>query len=368
MSHEIRTPLNAVIGFAECLSRPNLTAEQIHGYARGLFQSSRVLLDLINDVLDLSKIEAGKVEMRKGVTDFASLRGEVLTIFAAKAAAQGIRLTFTVPGRFPCLRLSPLHLRQILLNLMGNAVKFTTKGSIECSVRLVAGTSARQDLEIVVSDTGIGIAKERLAQVFDPFMQDISTCGGRVYEGTGLGLPIVRRLVDASGGAISVVSTPGIGSTFTLHIPNVDVVERLATPDLVATQGEGPLPKSVLLVDDVPLNLVILKLHLTHLGVKNIRTADSGDEALRLLAEEPADLVLTDLWMPGMDGAVLARRIRANETLAKCQIVAVTADVESKDSFNMGVFDEILTKPVTKEKLQSICGKVSNPNADRADR
>ena len=358
ISHEIRTPLNAVIGFADFLTQPDLTVEKIRGYAHGVFRSSHVLLDLINDVLDLSKIEAGRVDMRQGVSDFAALRREFLTIFAAKAAQQKIHFAFIVPDGFPCLRLSPLHLRQILLNLLGNAVKFTVRGSVECTVRMVAGMPGRQDLEIAVSDTGIGITKDRLAQIFDPFVQDISTRGGRVYEGTGLGLPIVKRLAEAAGGTVSVESTPGVGSTFTLRIPNVEAAKSVAEPPpaLPPVKGKGAFPKSVLLVDDVALNLIILKVHLSHLGVEKIRTAASGDEALRLLTKEPADLVLTDLWMPVMDGAALARRIRENAAFAKCRIVAVTADVGSENTFDMSVFDEILTKPVTKEKLQLICG------------
>ncbi len=357
MSHEIRTPLNAVIGFAEFLERPSLTPEEIRSFARGVRHSSRVLLDLINDVLDLSKTEAGQTDMRQGVTDFLAFKREFLTIFAGKVRERGLRFVFYLPDDVPCLNLTPTYMRQILLNLIANAVKFTVKGGITCTVRLTpTHRPGHVDLEVSVADTGIGISPEKLETIFDPFVQDIATRGGHVYEGTGLGLPIVKRLAEAAGGTVTVTSTPGVGTTFDVRIPNVKVAPRAAKPSDTPTpppSGDG-LPQSALLVDDVPLNLMILKRHLANLGVRNVRTAASGAEALRLLAEEPAALVLTDLWMPEMDGATLARRIRDDAALADTRLVAVTADAASEGTFDTSVFDAVLTKPVTMEKLRAL--------------
>ncbi len=372
MSHEIRTPLNAVIGFAEFLGRPNLTPEEVHNFSRGVRQSSRVLLDLINDVLDLSKAEAGQAEMRQGVTDFLAFKREFLTIFAGKVRERGLRFVFDLPDDVPCLNLTPTYMRQILLNLIGNAVKFTPQGGITCTVRLTpAARPGRVDLAVSVADTGIGISPEKLATIFNPFVQDIATRGGHVYEGTGLGLPIVKRLTEAAGGAVTVTSTPGVGTTFAVRIPNVKVAPRATKPsDAAKPPADGLLPQSALLVDDVPLNLMILKRHLVNLGVRNVRTAASGAEALCLLAEEPADLVLTDLWMPEMDGATLARRIRSEAAFADMRLVAVTADAASEGTFDTTVFDAVLTKPVTMEKLRTILTPppVRKPRAKRARR
>ena len=357
MSHEIRTPLNAVIGFAEFLGRPNLRPEEVQGFARGVRQSSRVLLDLINDVLDLSKAEAGQTDMRQGVTDFLAFKREFLTIFAGKVRERGLRFVFDLPDDVPCLNLTPTYMRQILLNLIGNAVKFTPKGGITCTVRLTpTHWPGHVDLEVSIADTGIGISPEKLATIFNPFVQDIATRGGHVYEGTGLGLPIVKRLAEAAGGTVTVTSTPGVGTTFVVRIPNVKTAPRTAkTPAASAMpESDGLLPQSALLVDDVPLNLMILKRHLANLGMRNVRTAASGAEALRLLADEPAALVLTDLWMPEMDGATLARRIRSEPAWKDTRLVAVTADAASEGTFDTSVFDAVLTKPVTMDKLRAI--------------
>lgn len=360
MSHEIRTPLNAVIGFAEFLSQPSLTDNNIKTYANGIFRSSHVLLDLINDVLDLSKLDAGKVNPREGVTDFSILKREVLTIFASKVRAQGINLIFELPHDFPLLKISPMHLRQVLLNLIGNAVKFTHKGFVTCTVQLNHTTAQGGDLVITVSDTGIGISPNRLDSIFNPFVQDISMRGGHIYEGTGLGLPIVKRIAEAAGGTVSVTSIPGAGATFRVAIPQVEIahdakakVEQTAIPD-----NEKPLsiPESALLVDDVPLNLTILREHMKRLGIKNILTAKSGKEALQVLDTHPVEILLTDVWMPEMDGLSLAKNLRQNPKFAKLRIVAVTADVGASSEFDMTPFDAILTKPVTRDKLLTVCG------------
>ncbi len=368
MSHEIRTPLNAVIGFAEFLTQPNLSVTSIRNYALGIFRASHVLLDLINDVLDLSKLEAGHINLRDGTTDLLLLKHEFLTIFASKIRARGNRFNFNLDTNSPRVKLSQLHVRQILLNLIGNAVKFTANGTVTCTIRFHTTAEGVGDLEILVSDTGIGITPSRLQSIFNPFEQDIAQRGGHIYEGTGLGLPIVKSLSEAAGGSVKVTSAPGKGSTFVVHIPNVEAATearaesaphapRTATDPKRRAIEPGMMPKSVLLVDDIPLNLLILKEHLQRLGVKNIRTATSGAAALRLLEAEPVEMILTDVWMPEMNGPTLARKVRENPANAKTRIIAVTADVEASHAFDMTAVDAVLTKPVTREKLFAACSR-----------
>jgi len=357
MSHEIRTPLNAVIGFSEFLRSPELKPSEIASYADGINRASVVLLELINDVLDLSKLDSGKVNVREDVLDMRRMAGDLANIFEAKAAANGVRLAFELPEQVDGLELSPRYFRQVLLNLIGNAVKFTDSGSIVTTFATERHGSNAVDLAISVADTGRGISPEALPTIFDAFAQDIATRGGRVYEGTGLGLPIVKRITELAGGTVEVASEVGKGTTFTLRIPGV---RRVPLPEASAG-GEASvdgsaMPASVLLVDDVPMNLSVLSLHLQKLGIEDIRTAASGKEALAMFAERPSELVLTDMWMPGMSGTDLARRLRVCGASPKLRIVAVTADAASAGSFDMSPFSSVLTKPVTREKLLAVLG------------
>lgn len=242
-------------------------------------------------MLDLSKLEVGKVNPREGITDFSLLKREFLTIFASKVRTQGINFIFELSHDFPLLKISPMHLRQVLLNLIGNAVKLTHKGFVTCTIQFNRATDQSGDLVITVSDTGIGISPDRLDSIFNPFVQDISMRDGHVYEGTGLGLPIVKRIAEAAGGTVSVTSIPGAGATFRVAIPQVEIahdakakVEQTAIPD---NEKPPSIPESALLVDDVPLNLTILREHMKRLGIKNILTAKSGKEALQVLDTHP---------------------------------------------------------------------------------
>jgi len=350
MSHEIRTPLNAVIGFSEFLRSPNLKPSEIASYAEGINKASIVLLELINDVLDLSKLDSGKADVCNGVLDVRRLAGDLSDLFEAKAAAKGVKLMFELPEVPVGLALSPRYFRQALLNLVGNSVKFTDSGSIVTTFATERRAHDLVDLRISVSDTGHGISPEALPTIFDPFVQDIATRGGRVYEGTGLGLPIVRRIVEMAGGTVEVSSEVGKGTTFLLRIPEVRRVPLVAEPAAADIADTARRPASVIIVDDVPMNIHVLELHLKRLGIKDIRPASSGKEALALFAERPAELVLTDMWMPGMSGTDLARRLRVCGA-ANVRIVAVTADTNSSGSFDMDPFTAVVTKPVTREKL-----------------
>lgn len=358
MSHEIRTPLNAVVGFAEFLRAPECSEADRREYTEGILTSSTALLALINDVLDLSKIEAGKMEMRGGACNLRALFEEIETVFRFSVAQKKLELRHDLAPDFPVLALREERIRQILLNLVGNAVKFTERGQVSYAASLEG-----EELVIRVSDTGPGIAPDRLESIFDPFVQDGGVRGGRVYQGTGLGLPICRRLAESEGGALTVASRPGAGSTFTLRLPRVGIVSSAVALAPPPAQKTVPVivDDRLYLVDDVALNLRVAARHVELLGVRkeNVRTFLRADEALAALRADVSKeggrmVVLTDMWMPEMDGTELARIVRADPALRNISVVALTADADAASSFDVSVFDDILTKPLTGEKLRQL--------------
>ena len=357
MSHEIRTPLNAIIGYSEFLERPGLAPGEIREYTSGIAQSANALLALINDILDLSKLESGRVDM-DGRCDLGRLFDELASLFHYRAVTKDLRLGYSIRKDFPVLRLSEEHLRQILLNLVGNAVKFTDSGLVEWRAEAADDGPGTVAVDLSVHDTGIGVSKEKLKTIFDPFVQDGATRGGKVYGGTGLGLPIVKRLLEACHGTIRMESEPGEGTRVYIRIERVPVVPRSERPAVPGADSAGssalrlPSRFRAVLVDDVPINLRILDLHVRGFGVKDVALAASGEEALRAIAARRPDVVLTDMWMPGMSGADLAAEIRKDHDLDDVPIVAVTADNDVGATFDASLFAEIVTKPVTAEKLR----------------
>ena len=364
MSHEIRTPLNAVVGFAEFLRAPGgCTEDERREYTEGILTSSRALLSLINDILDLSKIEAGRMDIRGGACDLAKLFREMEEIFRFRAEEKGIRLTASVAPGFPVLELQEERVRQILLNLVGNAVKFTAQGGVSLDAELDG-----DDLTVHVADTGAGIAPDRLEAVFNPFEQDGGVRGGKVYQGTGLGLPICRRLVESVGGTVTVASELGKGSTFTVRIPHVGrVAAKASEPPAPADTGRlaaslrAAARRRVYLVDDVALNLRVAARHVQRSGIapEDIRTFLRAADALAALktaaaAGELPLAVLTDMWMPEMDGEALARAVRGDPALERVPVVALTADADSAKSFDLALFDAVLTKPLTGDKVRAL--------------
>jgi CheY-like chemotaxis protein/anti-sigma regulatory factor (Ser/Thr protein kinase) len=288
--------------------------------------------------------------------DFRRLAENVLTIVGDAAHNKALFLKLDAPDEIPWVKVDSQRISQILFNLIGNAVKFTDRGEVAWSASATPNADGSVVLALDVRDTGIGIAPDKRETVFDPFVQDISTRGGRIYEGTGLGLPIVKRLVSSCGGTVDLDGVPGGGSLFRVRLPRIEVADdgpAAPVPEAPASE-KGHDPASVLLADDVPLNLRILSLHLKAIGFQNIRTASSGNAALAALREQPADLVLTDLWMPDGNGAELARAMRADPVLSRIPIVAVTADVNASPLFDTTLFHTILTKPVTTEKLAAL--------------
>ena len=359
MSHELRTPLNAVIGFSELLQLGDVPKNEQKEYLRSINLAGNALLNLINDVLDLSKIEAEQTKIIPVKTDFKALLLEIQAIFKHKLFEKDLDMHLYCPDSLPTLYLDNLRLRQILLNLTGNAIKFTNKGHVTLHVEFTPENGETGTLSIRVMDTGIGIPAEYQRKIFDPFFQQQDAVRGHTtYEGTGLGLAISQRLIARMNGKLELVSTPGKGSVFTVILKNVCFEKTPLLPERRLTENTKSLPKEtyhpkVLLLDDVPMNLKVLSSMLKKLEAETF-TANSGEEALRYLGQQKFDLILTDMWMPGMNGQEFAAEVRKLPMNSRTCMYAVTADTEANDNFNLKLFDGILHKPLVIEKLKTI--------------
>jgi PAS domain S-box-containing protein len=376
VSHEIRTPLNSVIGFAELLREGGVSKDQEKEYLDAISSSANALLMLINDVLDLSKLEAKQMKIITAFTDFNALCREVLLIFTFRAQENGNQLVSDVPEDLPELDVDNIRIRQILINLLGNAVKFTKKGAITLHVTFTPDSDSADTgtLRCAVSDTGIGISEEDQKKLMEPFVQ-LSRMRGTnaVNNGTGLGLSISKRLAACMNGSLTCSSVLGEGSTFSVTLNGVHYrkAEALANAQQTAKAAVSAVPKDltsirVLIVDDVPMNLRVAKALFGKIGFDNVFTAVSGREALEILDKQPVDLVLSDMWMPEMNGTELSAEIRKNPKFAHIPVVAQTADVETSGNFDMSNFDAIILKPITKEKLSDMVQRVMG-GGDGAD-
>jgi two-component system sensor histidine kinase/response regulator len=353
MSHEIRTPMNGVMGMAELLLETPLSTSQ-RDYAETILESARALLTLINDILDFSKIEAGKIELEQTGIDLRETLEDVTRLIAVQAHAKDLEVTAHVDPAVPELVTGdPARVRQILLNLCGNAVKFTERGEVAVSVKLLQGDSERVKLSFTVRDTGIGIPADRIEALFRPFSQvDASTT--RRFGGTGLGLSIVKRLVELMDGQLGVESQEGAGSTFWFNItcPVAASSERLprAAPRLL--QGQR-----VLVVDDNATNRTVLSAQLRRCGIEPV-CVSSAEEALKAMAQADASgrafqIALLDHQMPGCDGAELGQRINANPRLAQTRLILLTSSGHRGDGHRFAElgFAGYLLKPVGQRDL-----------------
>ena len=365
VSHDIRTPLNAIIGFSELLKNGIEDETERKHALDAIIASGHTLLSLVNDVLDLSKLEAGKTVFAPELTDIDQLASSVLYSFDVAISGKDVRLEENFES-VPLLYVDPQRIRQILFNLVGNAAKFTERGKIVLSVSFRKNTGENAEdgcLTISVSDTGCGIAPDDLENVLKPFIQAKNT-GASKSKGTGLGLPICCQLAERMGGKLSLESTLGAGSTFTVVFPNV----RFSTEEKKAVQIPPALPGKpdspivpgkknprILIVDDVPVNVRVIQAMLRRLGITDIITAGNGAEALKVLEKDSSvDIVLTDMWMPVLDGEGLIREIRSREQWKELPVYAVTADVETQKTYKASGFTGILLKPITIEQLQAI--------------
>ncbi len=372
MSHEIRTPMNAIIGFADLLAQ-NIPDERQRGQAAVIARSGHMLLRLLNDVLDLSKIEAGKISVHPQVFAPASLLQEIGQMFELRAADKGIALALGPTDHLPpAVWLDEARVRQILINLVGNAVKFTDEGHVDIEVESrpipaqphadakgpgsAVAPQGTVELRFIVTDTGIGIPDDFKACLFNPFEQAPGQDHAR-YGGTGLGLAISMRLARLMNGEISVADHPeGQGSVFTLILRDVPIADTSSILDPATTDETACIAFQqktlILIADDSTDNLDLLKTYLEPYAFPILEAAD-GIQALELIKSRRPGLVLTDIKMPGMSGYELLKRVREDDLLASLPIIAITASVVgvNEHSFEGHDFDGVLIKPLKKSDL-----------------
>ncbi len=351
MSHEIRTPMNGVIGMVELLRNTALSVQQ-RRYTDTLLASAESLLDLLNGILDFSKIEAGRLDLETVPFDLREVVEAACELLARRAHDAGLELVCDVDANTPCAVIGdPGRLRQVLLNLVGNAVKFTHQGEVSVRVRGVAHEADAVTIRVEVQDTGVGIEPEALRRLFQPFVQaDESTT--RKYGGTGLGLAISRQLVELMDGTMGVESEPGRGSTFWFSV-------RLRVHDQARESSLSVVPRlaglRILVVDDHATNREVLVHMLEGLGAKVTGVPD-GTAALHCAVEASAgedrfDLALLDMLMPSMNGVELARAMRAAPSLGGLKILLLTSTLVPLDDLQSAALDGRLTKPVRQAQL-----------------
>jgi signal transduction histidine kinase/ActR/RegA family two-component response regulator len=369
MSHEIRTPLNGVLGMAELLLMPDLKNSERLDYARTIFNSGKTLLTLINDILDLSKVEAGKMELSLSVFAPAQVLNEVAALFSEMATKKELTLSATWIGPVDkCYLGDPMRLRQMLSNLINNAIKFTDSGSIQIEANELESDQSSAILRFSVIDSGIGVPEEKRAQLFQPFSQLDSTAT-RPYAGTGLGLSIVRSLARLMGGDVGMEDAKGTGSRFWFRIRCgvvLETDERRKGNRVPTSEGGAPAypqsPYRILLVEDNPTNRKVIEVLLSKRGY-HVLSVENGQQALDTVTRgDRPDLILMDCHMPVMSGFVATQRLRSWEEeggLARLPIVALTASAfkDDRDRCLAAGMDDFVTKPVDFTVLPAVIAK-----------
>ena len=379
MSHEIRTPMNGILGMAEMLLLPETSNEERIDYSRTILNSGQTLLTLLNDILDISKVEAGKFELDYAAVEPGRLMHETVALFSEAAKKNGSTIHFEWIGPPQCYRADPNRLRQMISNLVSNAIKFADHGQIRVDARELERNDNQALLRFSVSDTGIGIPSEKLAQLFQPFSQlDSSTT--RRFGGSGLGLSIVRSLAELMGGEVGVESEIGRGSRFWFSIRAGAIASTPEVPQDNSGTGTGvsgtgaytgqKLSGTILVVEDEPTNRKVIGAMLSTLGLR-YETVENGQLAVAAVKKgATCDLILMDCQMPVMDGFEATQAIRLWEPEQKKQpvtIIALTAGAFAEDRkhcLDVGM-DDYLTKPITLVKLTAVLERWLNGNREK---
>jgi len=354
VSHDIRTPLNAILGYSELLQAGIKSDDEKDEALKAIRANGTTLLQLVNDVLDLAKMDSGQMSLLLEPVLPSRLTDDVFASFKMTADRKGVKLV-NKTANVPTVMLDGHRFRQILFNLVGNAIKFTERGSVTVAASYDGG-----NLEVSVSDTGCGIPHDMLTRILDPFVQVLDpTHAADRAGGTGLGLAICRSLVEVMGGELVVESELGKGSTFRAIIPGVSTSTETVAPATAAERTESlDLPKHILVVDDSPVNRAVITALLKRMGATSIDQACDGGDALAKLdssaqAGQPYDFVFSDFWMPNMNGLELIEKLRADPRFKHLPVLAVTADTEVHGDGRASLFDGILLKPLTYAKLAS---------------
>ncbi|GAB4267199.1 MAG: hypothetical protein Kow0029_01550 [Candidatus Rifleibacteriota bacterium] len=355
MSHEIRTPLNAIIGFSELLAPTVNNITQI-SYINSILSSGRSLLKIVNDILDLAKLESGKIEILYEPVSIEVLAREIKSVFLSDAEAKGLEFDVLVDDSVPSLLLlDELRLKQILNNLINNAIKFTDSGKVLVSFSAApAAENGKSDLIVSVEDTGIGISQADKERIFEPFLQKRGQ--GAKFGGTGLGLAICKKLVEVMQGDICLKSEAGIGSKFEFRLRNlqIETLSRQLQPESGSKAGLFRFDsQKVLVVDDAVSNRELLHEALTTVGL-TVLTASNGEEAVAMALNSEPDLIIMDIRMPRKDGFEATREIKAQKSIP---IIALTASVSTDNPAYDELFDGILHKPVKLYDLFSEAGR-----------
>jgi len=357
MSHEIRTPMNAILGFADILSHEEEDPEKAN-YISNILTSGSTLLSLINDILDISKVEAGKLELQYTPVSLKAIIDEMKIIFSTKIAEKRLKLIIHGPPEYPAsLVLDETRLRQILINLIGNSVKFTNQGSIEIGISYIFPEEKKSDtvtLVFSVKDTGIGIAEDQQERIFNPFEQQNGQKMS-IYGGTGLGLAITKRLLEKMNGEIQVESEPGKGSLFTVVLNNIEIANSGQTDDTTSEKLDFNSiifqKKTILIADDVDFNRELLIKYLSDYEF-SIVEAKNGLQSIELIRKNKPDLILMDMKMPVLNGYEALEIIKDDKELQDIPIIAVTASAMISDEKVISrLCNSMLRKPVSKYEL-----------------
>ena len=366
MSHEIRTPMNGVLGLTDALLRSDPTPAQLR-YLESLHQSGEGLRKLIDDILDFSKIEHGSLELDPIPFDLRSELTHGVEMLVQRARDKGLDLELTVDDAVPAVLVGDVgRLRQVVLNLLGNAIKFTATGSVDVKVSGSAGDSATTHLRVVVEDTGIGVSPDLQERIFEPFDQG-ETSVRRRFDGAGLGLAISRDLVERMEGQLwHEERSEGSGSRFVFEVPLTTHHSPLPTAPETGEVAPRYPEARVLVVEDNAVNQLVIRALLEHSAIEP-EVVDDGVRALERIRSEPWDLVLLDCHLPSLDGYEIARRVRRDTELAAMPIVALTASVLDRDRERClaAGMDDFLGKPVGAEALRTTLDRWLAPSASR---